>query len=55
VNGTVGDLPIVVTTTADDQTVVGYVRTVAGLTLRFERASDTPLRAGGSQWEIATG
>lgn len=55
VNDTVGDLPVVVTVTADQQTVVGYVRTVDDTTLSFEGPSASHLRAGGSRWEIATG
>jgi hypothetical protein len=55
VNERVGDRPVVVTTTTDNQTVVGYIRSVKGSVLRFERASETHLRAGGSRWEIATG
>ncbi|MFB6361090.1 MAG: DUF3179 domain-containing protein [Halobacteriales archaeon] len=55
VNERVGDRPVVVTATADDETVVGYIRTVDGSVLRFERASQTHLLAGGSRWEISTG
>lgn len=55
VNDRVGELPVVVAVTADERTLVGYVRRVDGTTLRFERVSPTRLEADGSRWEVATG
>lgn len=54
VNDEVGGLPVVVAV-APDGTLVGYVRRVGGDVLRFQRADDRHLAAGGSRWRIATG
>ncbi|MFB6299952.1 MAG: DUF3179 domain-containing protein [Halobacteriales archaeon] len=55
INDTVGDLPVVVTVAADDRTLVGYIRRIDGAIVRFERASETHMRANGSRWKITTG
>jgi hypothetical protein len=53
VNDTVGYLPVVVATGADD-TPVAYERRIGGTRLRFTRDGDS-LRAGGSRWDVLTG
>jgi hypothetical protein len=53
VTDTVGDLPVVVATVPTDS-LVGYVRAVAGDVLRFERA-DGRLVGGGSTWRLVDG
>ncbi|MFB6302907.1 MAG: DUF3179 domain-containing protein [Haloferacaceae archaeon] len=55
VNDTVGELPVVVAVASDRTTLVGYVRRADGETLRFDRATDTHLRAAGSRWKLTTG
>jgi hypothetical protein len=54
VNDAVGGLPVVVAATGDG-TLVAYERRVDGERLRFERADENHLRAGGSRWRLATG
>lgn len=53
VNDIVGDMPVVVA--AAGSTLVAYERTVDGSVLRFSRADETALSAGGSRWEILSG
>lgn len=55
VNDAVGDIPVVVTVGADGTTLAAYDRRIDGRAQRFERASQTHLRAAGSRWRIATG
>lgn len=57
VNDRVGDVPVVVTTTAAERSLVAYVRRVDGTTVRFERPSGPHLRAteSGTRWAVATG
>jgi hypothetical protein len=54
VEDSVGGLPVVVTTTADD-TPVAWVRKVDGEVLSFDAATDRYLSAGGSLWTRSTG
>ena len=54
VNDDVGGLPVVVATDPGGS-LVAYERTVDGDSLRFERADDRHLRAGGSRWRVVSG
>ena len=54
VNDTVGDRPVVVTTTAADS-LVAYVRRVDGDVVAFESDDTDHLAGGGSRWRRATG
>lgn len=54
INDVVGDLPVVVTVSADD-TLLAYDRRVGGGTLSFAAGDESTLVAGGSRWERLTG
>ncbi|MEF8808337.1 DUF3179 domain-containing protein [Natronomonas sp.] len=54
INDTVGDLPVVVTTTPDDSPVA-YVREVGGETVSFSADGDRFIAAADSRWLRATG
>lgn len=55
INDSVGKLPVVVTVTPNNTTLVGYERQIDGKTLQFEKVSETHMHGGGSRWKITTG
>lgn len=54
VNDRVGDLPVVVTVTAENS-MAAYVRRAGNDVLRFRPAGERYVEAGGSRWERGTG
>lgn len=55
VNDAVNGLPVVVTTTSNQSTLVAYDRTVGGERLSFERTGGQSLAARGARWNLTTG